>query len=280
MTPIYPNADRKANPPTALFPYSSPDDSIGKGRDRMPKLEISRIHDAYKEGGPCPLCACMEGVERSYLLSFQGSRVMEPNVRVKTNESGFCPNHYQSLYIGENKLGLGLVVHTHLKEKIPGIKAAIRDVIEGGDALKGRRGRDSMAERLDALADSLQTLISRCFICGMLAQDLDRYCHTIVYLWKSDPDFPSILRSSSGFCLSHFVTIISKAREMLHAEELSRFLREVAGLMTGSLESLERDLFNFTQLFHDANRSLGTENERTALLRTLQMLAGRPMRRE
>ncbi len=246
----------------------------------MPKLEISKVHDAYKEGGQCPLCACMESVERSYLLSFQGSRVMEPNVRVKTNESGFCPEHYLRLYRGENKLGLSLVVHTHLQNKLPGIKLAMEGVLEAGGAAKGRRAGESAAGRLDDLAGSLETLISRCFICEMLSQDLDRYGYTIVYLWKSDPDFLPVFRGSRGFCLSHFVTVLAKARETLRGDELARFLRELTGLMTKSLEGLERDLFNFTQLFHDANRSMGTEDERTALARAIQTLAGRPMRQE
>jgi hypothetical protein len=246
----------------------------------MPKLEISKVHDAYKDGGQCPLCACMESVERSYLLSFQGSRVMEPNVRVKTNESGFCSEHYLRLYRGENKLGLGLVVHTHLKERLPGIKAAMEGVIQTGGAVKGRKAEEAAAGRIDALARSLEALISRCFICEMLSRDLERYCYTIVYLWKSDPDFLPVFRGSRGFCLSHFVTILAKARETLRGDELTRFLRELVGLMVESLEGLERDLFGFTQLFHDANRSLGTEEERTALTRAMQMLAGRPMRQE
>ncbi len=246
----------------------------------MPKLEISKVHDAYKEGGQCPLCACMESVERTYLSSFQGSRVMEPGVRVKTNESGFCPNHYQRLCRGENKLGLGLMVHTHLKEIIPGIKAEMESVLEAGDAAKGRRAKEPAAGRLDALAGSLEALIRGCFICEMLSKDLDRYCYTVVYLWKSDPDFLPVFRGSRGFCLSHFVAVLAKARETLRGDELARFLRELVSLMTKSLESLERDLFSFTQLFHDANRSLGTEDERTALMRTMQMLAGRPMRQD
>ena len=59
----------------------------------MPKLEISKVHDAYREGGECPLCRLTDGAERSYLRSFQGSRVMEPNVRIKTNESSLTALH-------------------------------------------------------------------------------------------------------------------------------------------------------------------------------------------
>jgi hypothetical protein len=50
--------------------------------------------------------------------------------------------------------------------------------------------------------------------------------------------------------------------------------------MTDSLERLEQELEAFTQLHHDANRSLGTDAERTALARTLQKLAGGRFRLE
>jgi hypothetical protein len=74
--------------------------------------------------------------------------------------------------------------------------------------------------------------------------------------------------------------VLAKARDMLRDEELDGFLRDLVPLMVGSLESLEKDLFSFTQLFHDANRSLGSEAERTALTRTLQKLAGCLMKRD
>jgi hypothetical protein len=63
----------------------------------MPKLEISKVHDAYHVATECPLCFLAESAEETYLRSFQHSRVMEPNVRVKTNDSGFCPLHYRRL---------------------------------------------------------------------------------------------------------------------------------------------------------------------------------------
>ena len=236
----------------------------------MPKLEISKVHDAYAGGGECPLCTLREGAEETYLRSFQHSRVMEPSVRVKTNESGFCPDHYRKLYGRENKLGLGLVVHTHLREKLPGLRAAFQAM-----QAAGRKGR-----KIDDAAASVSRLHDRCFICDLLAGDLDRYAFTILYLWSKDSDFLPRFRSSRGFCLEHFLSILDKARTMLRADRLQRWLDDTVPLMTDSLERLERELEAFTQLHHDANRGLGTDEERTALARTLQKLAGGRFRLE
>jgi hypothetical protein len=210
----------------------------------------------------------MEKAEESYLRYFQHSRFMEPNVRVMTNKQGFCPDHYRKLYQGENKLGLALVLHTHLGEKLPQLRKGFQEIEAGAGG--GRKGK----ERLEAGVAALRALGESCFICGLLETDLDRYTFTILYLWGKDAEFPATFRASRGFCLGHFLAVLAKAREMLSAAQLPAWLADAVPLMTGSLEGLERELFAFTQLHHDANRSLGTEAERTALGRSLQKLAG------
>ena len=243
----------------------------------MPKLEISRVHDAYAAGGECPLCSLRDHAERTYMQSFRGNRVMEPSVRQKTNETGFCPEHYRGLHAGEGKLGLALVVHTHLQEKLPEIRAALEAAVDAAAAGRtgGRKGSRKGVERLEELAARLASLRDRCFICDMLEADLERYAFTILYLWQKDAEFPAVLRASRGFCLSHFLLMLARAREILRGEALARWLGEVVPLITGSLEKLEKDLFAFTQLHQGTNRSLGTEEERSALARTLQKLSGR-----
>jgi hypothetical protein len=237
----------------------------------MPKLEISKVHDAYAGGGECPLCSLIDGAERIYLQSFQGSRVMEPNVRVKTNERGFCKEHYKRLYRGENKLGLGLVVHTHLQSWLPRLGKEMENALKP----QGAAGRKKPGVgRLETILKTLETLRDACFICDMLAVDLDRYFDTVLYLWKEDPEFRAVFQGSRGFCIEHFRAVLLKAEGYFREADFARFLSDLVPIMKRSLESLERGLFGFTQLFQDANRSLGTEEERTALVRTLQKLAG------
>ena len=239
----------------------------------MPKLEISKVHDAYGQGAECPLCFLMDGAERTILHSFQHSRVMEPNVRVKTNDVGFCPEHLGKLYQGENKLGLGLVILTHLEEKSTGITAALDGLIAAARGASRERSRG-----IQQTVQSFESLRDSCFICGMLAQDLTRYSWTILYLWRKDPQFPARLKASRGFCLSHFCSVLAAATDALRGDRLADWLEDVVPLMKGSLAALQKDLLAFTQLHQAGNRSLGTEEERSALARTLQMLAGRILR--
>jgi len=239
----------------------------------MAKLEISKVHDAYAAGGECPLCILLDSAEDTYVRSFQHSRVMEPNVRVQTNETGFCPDHYRKLYVGENKLGLGLMLHTHLQTKLPDLLESLSTLATAGSGRKA-------AARRSAAAAGLGSLRERCFICTLLKEGRDRYAFTILYLWRKDPEFPATLLSSRGFCIGHFLDMLAAAERLLRGDRLQGWLDAVVPLMTASLTRLEMELLAFTQLFHDSNSGLGSDEERTALARTLQKLAGGGFRLE
>jgi Family of unknown function (DUF6062) len=233
----------------------------------MRKLEISKVHDAYAGGGECPLCSLEDAAETTYLRSFQHSRVMEPNVRVQTNTKGFCPAHYRKLYDGENKLGLGLVVHTRLQHVTALVSASLDAMAKAAD---GRRPKQQLA----AAAAPIAALRGSCFICDLLSVDMQRYSFTVLYLWSRDAEFNTVYRASNGFCVPHFMAAFDEASRSLHADRLRAWLGDTIPLMKGSLERLERELLAFTQLHQAGNTSPGTDAEKTALGRTLQKLAG------
>jgi hypothetical protein len=231
------------------------------------KLEISKVHDAYASPGECPLCLLEQEAERTYLRSFQHSRVMEPNVRVQTNRQGFCPGHFRRLYDGENKLGLGLVVHTHLQDLRTVVEAELDSLLKSAG---GRNGRDRAAAEAAALAKRNGS----CFICGLLEADVHRYVVTILYLWSRDPEFLPVFRASRGFCIPHFARVLGQASTAMRADRFERWLADAVPLMKASLESLDGDLRAFTQLHQAGAEGPGTDRERSALARTLQKIAG------
>jgi hypothetical protein len=236
----------------------------------MPKLEISKVHDAYAQGVECPLCTLVDAAERRYLESFLGGRAMASETRVLTNEKGFCPEHTLRLYRGHNPLGLAVMTETHLRHQAPALRAALADARTPG------RRRTGLA----ALADRIVRLRDRCQVCDILSDDRDRWAFTIVYLWKHDPEFPPRLAGSRGFCLDHLRMVILAAADQLGSADLERFLAAVLSLAEAGLERLEAEVHDFTQLFQHSVPGTGTEEQRTALSRALQFLAGRLMRKE
>lgn len=248
----------------------------------MPELEISRIHDAYDGDGECPLCDLLDAAETRYLDSFLGARAMAPEARVLTNRKGFCPEHTQRLYRGHNPLGLAVMTRTHLSEQVPALRAALAAAAKQNRTTGRRIRRPGPRQRdgVEALASSIEDLRDRCQVCDMLAADRDRWAYTIVYLWRRDPDFPGRMAASRGFCLDHLRTVALAAREHLGAAGLERFLALVAPQAAAKLDRLEAELAGFTQLFQHSTPGQGTEEQRTALARTLQVLAGRTMKKE
>ena len=247
----------------------------------MPQLEISRVHDAYAEGGECPLCGLVDAAEHRYLASFLGARAMAPEARVLTNEKGFCPEHTLRLYRGHNPLGLAAMTHTHLQRQVPALRKALAAARTPGRRSRGLRGhRGGTGDSLDVLAGLIAELRDRCQVCDMLAADRDRWAYTIVYLWKHDPGFPPRMADSRGFCLEHLRVVALSARDQLGVGELSEFLALVLPQAEAALGRLEAEVLDFTQLFQHSESGQGTEEQRSALARALQVLSGRLMKKE
>lgn len=224
--------------------------------------------------------------DSAYVRSFRGGRVMAPEVRVQTNRSGFCPSHYERLYRGEGKLGLSLMVHTHLEEVVPGVRKELEATLTAARLQPPRKGlfgfsRGAGGGAVGRAARLLREQVARCFICDMLAKDLERYCFTVIYLWQRDVEFPRTLRSSRGFCLPHYAALLEKATRMLSQRELVEWLEATVPLQVASLERVTREILGFTQSYHHAARdSSRPAEERTALSRALQKLSGRMVRLE
>mgnify|MGYP000151677592 CR=1 FL=1 len=47
-----------------------------------------------------------------------GPSYMEDDIRLTTDKIGFCAHHMQMMYDFENRLGLGLILNTHMQNII------------------------------------------------------------------------------------------------------------------------------------------------------------------
>ena len=81
------------------------------------------VTDAFREDCECPVCFLEKNLEDQYIEYFLGPSLMEPDHRIETNDKGFCRRHFELLYNRqENRLGLGLIVDTHLQHQNSNLK--------------------------------------------------------------------------------------------------------------------------------------------------------------
>ena len=64
----------------------------------------------------CALCALYRKLEEDELDLILGASMMEPDIRIKTNKSGFCRQHYDMMFVRKNRLGMALTLESHLDE--------------------------------------------------------------------------------------------------------------------------------------------------------------------
>ena len=216
----------------------------------MPKyqLETIPVWEAYEAKAECPLCYLEPRAEKHYLEFFLGASVMAPEIRAQVNETGYCPRHFELLFQGENKLGLALQTHTHLRELMNQLGRHQEQILHNVRS-KVRGKKKGVDRSVDELRGFLESHQIRCMICSRLQATLERYAFTILYLWKKDGEFRDVFAGSAGFCLHHFPLMLNMMSEALPKAAREEWLAASLPLQESSLARLERDLKDFTRSY-------------------------------
>lgn len=223
------------------------------------------VNDGFDADGECPFCTMYDKLERDALDYTLGPSYMEQDVRDITNEKGFCREHYRMMYGAQNRLGLALMVSTHMaalqkktEELIDEVKAE-----RGGGGLFGRRKK-----RTDAAGLAMR-LNRSCFVCDKINASMERYFDTFFYLWKKEPEFCEKVKRSKGFCIEHFEKLIGLSEAKLGEEARREFIEMIAALQTENFERVRRELVWFTNKFDCRFKDEPWGNSRDALHRAI-----------
>ena len=102
------------------------------------KLELERIPvwDGVRSGSECYICDLMGEAESDAIAFYLGSSVMNPETRVRVNESGFCTTHWQLLLAANKSQGLSLMADTYLAASRARMQGSLADLsrAKGGGA--------------------------------------------------------------------------------------------------------------------------------------------------
>ncbi|MBQ4066913.1 MAG: ABC transporter substrate-binding protein, partial [Clostridia bacterium] len=87
----------------------------------MEQIYTIPVNEAFEMGQEdagrgCPFCRLLRRLELDELDLILGASMMEPDIRKKTNEKGFCPDHYGKMMKRGKRLPLALILQSHLQE--------------------------------------------------------------------------------------------------------------------------------------------------------------------
>lgn len=231
------------------------------------------LMDAFKADDECPFCFIERNLEQ-HAINFvlgPGASYMEDDVRCETDSHGFCRQHYKKLYDYGNRLGCGLILSTHIKQKNNELDEQIKSYRPTKISMLDRLKRSSSPDG-NTLLKWIRNQENSCYICDYYKNTYDRYLDTFFELYKKESAFRELLQNSKGFCLHHFGDLIEKADLKLSGKERSAFYNILFPLMQKHMHRVQDDMEWFCEKFDYRNKDADWKNSRDAIQRTMQKM--------
>lgn len=214
------------------------------------------INDVFLPHDGCPLCRMREMLEKRSAEYITGAAMMEPDVRIKTNEKGFCFRHFEMMLNCGTRLSNALILESHLdklkNELIP------KDV-------KGKPDK----KRLSAVKD----INKSCFVCEQVEWGMAHMYQTIFSSYTNDAEFREIYRSQQFICMEHYCDLMSAAANRgISSKLLPDFYRDTSALTGGYLETLKEDITHFCSMYDYRRKGQDWGNSRDSIERSIEFL--------
>lgn len=197
----------------------------------IPVNEAFEASAADKTCG-CPFCSLYNKLEDDELELILGASMMEPDVRIKTNEQGFCRTHYDMMFVRKNRLGMALTLESHI--------ADLKKQIKGGGLF---------AQPGAAAIKRIGELEGDCYVCRRIEFNFTHMIETAVLLWDRDEDFRPKLAAQPYFCLPHYRMLLECGRDRLGKKRFPEFEKVCASIVNAYIEKLGEDVSWFCKKF-------------------------------
>ena len=222
------------------------------------------VNEAFEKVGEkpecgCPFCVLYKKLQEDELDIILGASMMEPDIRMKTNEQGFCLDHYRMMLGRKRMLGMGLMLESHI------------------ESVKKRLSPKLLLGSKSAAAVSLLgELEEDCYVCTRIKKNLNAMLSTAVYLYEADPDFKEKLAKVPYFCLPHYRAMIEYASKKMNKRIFPEFYDAVHGIQERYLDSLGSDVSWFCKKFDYRYDEEPWYNSKDSVQRTIKFLCGSP----
>ena len=207
----------------------------------------------------CPFCVLYKKLQEDELDIILGASMMEPDIRIKTNEQGFCISHYNIMLRRKRMLGMGLILESHI------------------ESVKKRLSpKPILGSKVTAAVNLLGELEDDCYVCKRIKKNLDAMLSTAVYLYEVDPDFKEKFAKSPYFCLPHYRAMVEYASKKMNKRIFPDFYDAAHEIQTKYLDSLGSDVSWFCKKFDYRYDEEPWYNSKDSVQRTIKFLCGSP----
>jgi hypothetical protein len=226
------------------------------------KIYTIPVNEAFEEGGECPFCNMYRRLEQESVDYMLGPAYMEDDIRMDTNKKGFCAHHFSLMYKQQNRLGLALMLHTHLQTvgKELNDLAAKRKPVKKSLFAKADKAGNPIADYLTGVNDS-------CYICDRIAHTFERYIDTFFYMWAKMPEIRDKVAASQGFCLNHFAMLVREGEKKLSSAEYENLMEVILPLEQQNIKRITDEVEHFTDKFDYRHKDEPWGNSRDSVER-------------
>ncbi|HHT88160.1 MAG TPA: hypothetical protein GX002_04025 [Clostridiales bacterium] len=228
------------------------------------KLHTIPVNDAFDHDSECPVCYMIKELETKVIDFTMGPSYMEDDVRGETSRLGFCDKHIELLYKNQNRLGLSLILKSHLDRVIKDIEklSASNTRTQSPSLFKKQKSESGVVSYVEELDRS-------CYICAMIERTFERYIATIFYLYRHEDEFRKKFKACKGFCIRHYGLLHKEAPKHLSGSQLQAFINELNTLYLDNMKRVRDDLDWFIDKFDYRYANEPWKNSKDALPRTI-----------
>lgn len=229
------------------------------------KLYTIPVNEAFDADCECPLCQMKKTLETDAIDFTMGSSYMEEHIRLETDKVGFCSYHIPLLYKNQNRLGLALILKSHMDKTIKDLEKLSNGQPKLSSPSLFKKKEDSTS----AIRNYTNKLEASCYVCNRIESFFERYIITIFYMYQNDSDFREKLRKSKGFCTTHYGILYDMSSSNLSKDKQEMFIKDLNHLYIENMKRVRDDLDWFIDKFDYRYTNEPWKNSKDALIRTV-----------
>jgi len=224
----------------------------------MEKIYTIPVNEAFDEAGSCPFCRMRKKLEENEIDLILGASMMEPDIRIITNEKGFCAEHFEQMFRAQKRLPLALMLESHL------------DLIRKECATP----KLSLKDKLNTVAEHTESFCKSCYVCDRIEFHWSKMFETACLLWELDIEFRRKMEKQTYFCLPCYTRFLRTAKLHISKKKLPDFLEAAQSVEMKYLEELKESVSYFCKKFDYRYSQEPWGNSKDAVERAIRFLSG------